>query len=66
MQKLGGSRSTLVFLNTNLSLLEVTLVVRRKYSYLGWGGVLAVYVVPAQYQGKRELILCGKLLELLT
>ena len=29
----GWSRSTVVFLNTNLSLLEVTLVVRRKYSY---------------------------------
>ena len=29
----GGSRSTVVFTNTNLSLLEMTLVVRRKYSF---------------------------------
>jgi hypothetical protein len=47
-----------VVLKTNFSLLEVTLVVRRKYSYSGWRGVPAVYVVPAQYQDRREIILC--------
>ena len=31
-----------------LFVFEVTLVIRRKYSYYGWPGVPAVYVVPAQ------------------
>ena len=39
---------------------EVTLVVRRKYSYWGWRGLPAVYVISAQYQDRREPITFDK------
>ena len=41
----GGFRSTVVFLNNNLLVLEVTIVVRRQYSYYGWWGTFTVGLI---------------------